>query len=362
MTEPPAPQRFPLIEPNYVIGLVLILCGAIIGAINLAMIGDALRNQSVPGFIPLAMAAIIAATAVAILAGLHLLVRQTTATIEAATVSVKRRSLRGAGTTVYPLSVYLGVMGQTVRVAHGSRRRRSRTAYAVVLVPGAGTDAPAIEVFRTAREDKHRAALETWARRLSVAIVTADEDGRIEARDVADLDRNLMDRLRHHTLAVNPADLAGGPDPRLLSAEVIGDELLLRRLTPVYPLAEVLKIMGLLGVLAFGLLYFKVYLGLAISLPVIALMAWMVFRDHQSRTGLVVTAEALVTFRADLDGGNRVETDRVPLSAIEEIRLEGNALHFIGDRKRLGFGGYLPLPSRQWLRARILAFLRDRQR
>lgn len=356
------PQRFSLIEPNYGLGLVLIVSGGFIGVVNLAMIGDALRNQSVPAFIPLAMAAIIAATAVAILAGLHLLLRKATATIGTGSVSVRRRSLWGAGTTDYPLSAYLGVMGQTVRVAGTSRRGRSRTAHAVVLVPGAGTDAPAIEVFRTAKEDKLRAGLETWARRLSVAIVTADEDGRIEARDVADLDRNLLDRLRHQTLTVNSLDLAGGPPPGLLSAEIVEGALLVRRLTPVYPVTEVLKIMAILGAFGFGPVFFQVYFGLVLALPAIAYIAWMAHRDRQRRTGLTVTPDAIVTFRTDLDGSNRTETGRVALSAIEEIRLERSALYFIGDRSRLDFGGYLPLPSRQWLRARILTFLHDQQK
>lgn len=359
MTETVPPKPFTLVAPRYAPGLVLIFTGAIIGMVNLAMIGDALRNQSVPGFIPLAMAVIVGATAVAMLAGLRLLVRKTTATIGFGTVSVKRRSLRGWGAATYPLSDYLGVMAQTVRVAGGTNRRHSRIAHAVVLVPGAGTAAPAIEVFRTAREENIRAALETWSRRLSVAIVAMDEDGRIETRDAADLDRNLMERLHHRTLAVNSVDLAGGQDPARLTAEIVGNALIVRRLTPVYPLMELLKIMAIFGAFGFGLLYFNVYFGLVVALPAMAFIAWMAYRDRQSRTGLTVTADALVTFRADLDGGNRVETDRVPLAEIEEIRLERAALYFIGDKRRLSFGGYLPLHSRQWLRARILAFLRD---
>ncbi|PWR23879.1 hypothetical protein [Zavarzinia compransoris] len=358
MTHEDETSRFILADRNLPLAIILVVSALVIGGVNAAMIGTAARVASVPWFVPAIMAAIIAAAVAAGLRGIHLALRRETADLVPGGIRHDRRGLSGTHSRLVPFSDYAGVA--EAQRSHRTSKRQSRTLYSVRLVPKAGHDlAPAFDLYQTRNEKRLRPALEAWSRRLSLPVLTVEEDGRIEQRAAADLDRNVTERLRQRTLGVDAVALATGEAPGLLRLETGGGRLTALRLTPVYPWREIAKIAAIFIGFALMPLAAGSYFGVIVALPFLALVGYVVHADRASRKGLEVTADAVILFKTDRAGGNRVETGRIATAAVEEISIANSTLYFRGDAAKLDFGGYLPIETRRWLRARILAFLRD---
>lgn len=351
MGDETANQEFVLAPRRVLAGLYTMGVALCVGFVPMLMLIDG-PTGGLPGLAFLPLVLIPSVALIFFIAGLRQVFHSVTARIEHGSVIFTRTGLTGTRVTTVPRAEFLGIGTHTRRRRQGKSRR---TDYIVTLTPREGSSAARVDLASTRNEGAVRGMQEAWARRLGVPMISIEDGGTVHLRAPGEVDLGIRDRITGGSITIEPgADLALPPQSGLLTIAREPLKVTIDRLTPEYSPAHVaLSVLIPLALVIVGVAQDIWFLAI-VAFAVMVLFAWVAWRDRTTRLRLVIEPAMIRIERVAATGEAHTESS-IAVARIEEVLIQGQALHFVADTAKANFGSFLPQPTLVWLKQSVLA-------